>query len=249
MDLEDGKLIRVGGDYRGDNADAEMKVVSSNDKLYIYYRIEDVSYAIEPGHETEIPQKPKYGEVVSDGVFLRVSYNPEKNTMEVEDITSVLDESLGGELRTEYEYKKGVDSPADHFTIAGLEDGVAIIGSNTPGEDVHILYDTAEKAQLYERAACYHKAFNPIAAYGDGKLYVIGYNATEPDVMYFRSDAIRPQAAADNSGAPYGSTGAGSGSGVGSGVDGRMIGLGAIGLAAVLAATLLRIRKKGNRGA
>lgn len=164
--------------------------------------------------------------------------------MEVEDITSVLDESLGGELRTEYEYKKGVDSPADHFTIAGLEDGVAIIGSNTPGEDVHILYDTAEKAQLYERAACYHKAFNPIAAYGDGKLYVIGYNATEPDVMFFRSDTIRPQAA-DNSGAPYGSTRAG----VGSGVDGRMIGLGAIGLAAVLAATLLRIRKKGNRGA
>ena len=126
-----------------------------------------------------------------------------------------------------------------------LEDGVAIIGSNTPGEDVHILYDTAEKAQLYERATCYHKAFNPIAAYGDGKLYVIGYNATEPDVMFFRSDTIRPQAAADNSGAPYGSTRAG----VGSGVDGRMIGLGAIGLAAVLAATLLRIRKKGNRGA
>ena len=131
----------------------------------------------------------------------------------MEDITPVLDASLGGELRTEYEYKKGVDSPAEHFTIAGLENGVAIVGSNTPGADVHILYDTAEKAQLYERASCYHKAFNPIAAYDDGKLYVIGYNATEPDVMYFRSDTIRPQAAADNSGAPYGSTGAGSGAG------------------------------------
>lgn len=251
VDLEGGKLIRVGGDYRGDNADAEMKVVSSNDKLYIYYRIDDVSYAIEPGHETEIPQKPKYGEVVSDGVFLRASYDPEQNTMTVEDITSVLDESLGGELRTEYEYKKGVDSPANHFTIAGLEDGVAIIGSNTPGEDVHILYDTAEKAQLYERASCYHKTFNPIAAYGDGKLYVIGYNATEPDVMYFRSDTITPQAAAENSGASDGSTGSGAGAGTGSdsGVDGRMIGLGAVGLAAVLAATFLRIRKKGNRGA
>ena len=249
VDLERDKLIRVGGDYRGENADSEMKVVSSNDKLYIYYRIEDVSYAIEPGQETKISQKPKYGEVVSDGVFLRASYDPEKNAMVMEDITPVLDASLGGELRTEYEYKKGVDSPAEHFTIAGLENGVAIVGSNTPGADVHILYDTAEKAQLYERASCYHKAFNPIAAYDDGKLYVIGYNATEPDVMYFRSDTIRPQAAADNSGAAYSSTGAGSGAGVDSGVDGRMIGLSAIGLAAVLAATLLQIRKKGNRGA
>ena len=40
---------------------------------------------------------------------------------------------------------------------------------------------------------------------------MIGYNGTEPDVMYFRSQEITPQAAANESGAPEGAGGVSSG--------------------------------------
>ena len=83
------------------------------------------------------------------------------------------------------------DEPAEHFAITGLNDGVAIIGSGTPGEDVHIIYDDGNEAGLYDRASCFHKAFNPIAVSYKGELYVIGYNTIEPDVMYFRSDPVK----------------------------------------------------------
>jgi hypothetical protein len=61
---------------------------------------------------------------------------------------------------------------------------------------VHILYDDEKEAVLYERASSYHKAFDPVAAYNGDELYVIGYNTTEPDVMYFRSDPVKARAQA-----------------------------------------------------
>ena len=141
---------------------------------------------------------------------------------------------LGEDLRTEYEYKAGGDVPGEHFAIAGLDDGVAIIGSSVSGEDVHILYDTEDKASLYDRAASYHKTFDPIATFSGGTLYVIGYNPTEPDVMYFRSDTVKPRTAADNSAASTPNIQ-------------KYIGWGTIGLFALAIAVLSLTRKKKRR--
>ena len=149
---------------------------------------------------------------------------------------------MGDDLRTDYEYKMGGDVPGEHFAIAGLDTGVAIIGSSVNGEDVHIIYDTGEKAVLYDRATCYHKAFDPIAAFSGGRLYVIGYNGTEPDVMYFRSQEITPQAAGNGSGEPEGSGGSVSGGGM----DPTFIGGVTVGLFAVLVIALSVTRRKNR---
>ena len=166
-------------------------------------------------------------------MLLRGSYNAAQNMFTFEDVTPALDESLGAGLRTEFEYKMGADDPAEHFAIAGLEDGVAIIGSQTAGEDVHILYDTDEQASLYDRATCYHKAFDPIAVFSDGTLYVMGINTTEPEVMYFRSDTVKPRATAEGSGAGLGTK---TQSGI---LTPRVIGWVTIGLFAAVAGALM----------
>ena len=97
---------------------------------------------------------------------------------------------------------------------------------------------------LYDRATCYHKAFDPIAAFSGGRLYVIGYNGTEPDVMYFRSQEITPQAAGNGSGEPEGSGGSVSGGGM----DPTVIGGVTIGLFAALVIILTISRRKNRAG-
>ena len=134
-------------------------------------------------------------ELTAGGVLLRAAYDESQNRITSEDMTRALEDALGPDLRTAFDKQNAGDEPAEHFAITGIEDGLAIIGSGTPGEDVHILYDTDSEAVLYDKASSYHKAFDPMAVFYDGKLYVIGYNTTEPDVMYFRSDTVneRPQ--------------------------------------------------------
>ena len=117
--------------------------------------------------------------------------------IEVQDLTDVLDSCLGDGLRTEYGMKSGGDEPGEHFALAGLEAGAAIIGSATAGADVHLIGDQEDQAVVYDKASSFHRAFDPLAVCSDGTLYVIGYNATEPDVMYFRSDKITHAATAN----------------------------------------------------
>ena len=93
---------------------------------------------------------------------------------------------------------------------------------------------------LYDRATCYHKAFDPIAVSDGRRLYVIGYNGTEPDVMYFRSQEITPQTAANESGEPGGASGGVSGGGM----DPTVIGGVTIGLFAAAVLLLTGMRKK-----
>ena len=107
-----------------------------------------------------------------------------------EDLTELLEEAMGPALRTEYDKQNAGDVPAEHFAIAGLENGLAVIGSGTLGEDIHMIFDEGNEVVLYEKASSYHKAFDPIATVYDGRLYVIGYNTIEPDVMYFRSEPV-----------------------------------------------------------
>lgn len=75
----------------------------------------------------------------------------------------------------------GSFSEGEAIAIAGLGNGLAVIGSGTPGEDIHMIFDEGNEVVLYEKASSYHKAFDPIATGYDGRLYVIGYNTIEPD--------------------------------------------------------------------
>ena len=153
------------------------------------------------------------------------------------------DKTLGEDLRCEYEYKMGDIHPGEHFAIAGIDDGVAIIGSSVAGEDIHIIYDTEKEAVPCDRTTSYHKAIDPIAAYADGTLYVIGYNTTEPDVMYFRSQVMTPRASQDGRG-DAGQPGDGSGDGSGGGLnDPKVIGGLTIGLFAVVVLVLSLMKK------
>ena len=160
-----------------------------------------------------------YRKTVSGGRLFRVAYDGVENKITYEELTNILNETLGDDLRTDYEYKMGGDVPGEHFAIAGLDTGVAIIGSSVNGE-----------------------AFDPIAAFSGGRLYVIGYNGTEPDIMYFRSQEMTPQAAANESGAPEGAGGSVSGGGM----DPTVIGGVTIGLFAVLLLVLSVTRRKNR---
>lgn len=235
-DLARGALVRVGGKLPEDAAMVNTKVAAGKDRMYIYAEI-DESYYEDTG---ETPASgSEYIKTVSGGVLYRVAYDDAENKITFEDLTDTLNESLGDDLRTEYEYKMRSDVPGEHFAIAGFDTGVAIIGSAVNGEDVHIIYDTDEKAVLYDRATCYHKAFDPIAVSDGKRLYVIGYNETEPDVMYFRSQEITPQAAANESGEPEGAGGVSGG-----GIDPTVIGGVTIGLFAAAVLLLTGMRKK-----
>ena len=235
-DLARGALVRVGGKLPEDAAMVNTKVAAGKDRMYIYAEI-DESYYEDTG---ETPASgSEYIKTVSGGVLYRVAYDDAENKITFEDLTDTLNESLGDDLRTEYEYKMRSDVPGEHFAIAGFDTGVAIIGSAVNGEDVHIIYDTDEKAVLYDRATCYHKAFDPIAVSDGKRLYVIGCNGTEPDVMYFRSQEITPQAAANESGEPEGAGGVSGG-----GIDPTVIGGVTIGLFAAAVLLLTGMRKK-----
>ena len=168
------------------------KITADGDRVYIYA---PYGFGMEEAETKEL---------TAGGVLLRAAYDESQNRITSEDMTRALEDALGPDLRTAFDKQNAGDEPAEHFAITGIEDGLAIIGSGTPGEDVHILYDTDSEAVLYDKASSYHKAFDPMAVFYDGKLYVIGYNTTEPDVMYFRSDTVneRPQSPQSPAAAP-----------------------------------------------
>ena len=232
VDLTGGALIRVKGELPDGFSSVNMKLTCSKDKLYIY--AQDDTSGLEPEEEQEDAAAEK---TVSEGKLLRYTYDAAENRMTLEaDLTDTFNQVLGKDLRVEYDYKKGAEIPGEHFAIAGLDDGVAIIGSSSLGEDVHVIRDTEKEAVLFDRATCYHMAYDPIAVYRDGTLYVIGYSTTEPEVMYFRSqrmDAETPQ------------NGSGTGEEAGQpGSDPRVIGGVTIGLFAVVVLVLTTMRKK-----
>lgn len=239
VDLARGALVRVGGRLPDDAAMDTMKITAGRNRMYIYAEIDDSFYE-QPGETSE--NQIVYRKTVSGGRLFRIAYDGAENKITFEELTDTLNETLGDDLRTDYEYKIGGDVPGEHFAIAGLDTGVAIIGSATAGEDVHIIYDTDEKAVLYDKATCYHKAFDPTAAFSGGRLYVIGYNGTEPDVMYFRSQEMTLPAAVSGGGAPGGAGGSVSGGGM----DPTAVGGVTIGLFAVLVIALSVTRRKNR---
>ncbi|MDO5455920.1 MAG: hypothetical protein Q4F25_03275, partial [Eubacteriales bacterium] len=154
------------------------KIAASRNKIYIY---------LQYGYDGE---EDVHRDLTAKGKLFRASYDASQNRIVSEDLTDELEKALGPDLRTAYDKLNGGDEPAEHFAIAGIADGLAVIGSDTPGEDIHVIDDDGSEAVLYDKASSYHKAFDPVAVYYGGELYVIGYNPTEPDVMYFRSDPV-----------------------------------------------------------
>lgn len=72
-------------------------------------------------------------------------------------------------------------------SMAGFDNGIALICTDASGQDTFILEDDETRFRALEQVSCYNKAFQPIAACGDGWLYVLAMNATEPEVVYLRS--------------------------------------------------------------
>ena len=179
IDLTGKSVTEIGSDIDFFYDATSGKIGTSRDKIYIYLKY---------GFDSE---EAANKDLAAMGKLLRVSYDASQNRFVTQDLTDELEQALGADLRTAYDKQNAGDEPAEHFAITGLEDGVAIIGSGTPGEDVHIIYDNENEAVLYDRASSFHKAFNPIAVSYNGELYVIGYNTIEPDVMYFRSDPVK----------------------------------------------------------
>ncbi len=139
--------------------------VSSGDKLYVYV----------PGNDVRKP-----------GSLARATYDVQAQTMSGEDLTPALMASIGDNIT------KFVDDPtserlSDHFALAALSDGIAIVGSDKAGNDTHIIKNTSTTAEDYGRTSSYHHPTGVTAAGYDGYLYAAANNATEPDMMYFRA--------------------------------------------------------------
>ena len=118
----------------------------------------------------------------------RLTYNKTASTMDFEDLTSAFEE-----VAPPIEQSAEEGGKKAHVAFAGLPDGVAFVGTGMKdgsyvlGQDTHIIHDGSTKAETYQRTSSYHRAFEPLATYYDGKLYAAGQNATEADAIYFRS--------------------------------------------------------------
>ena len=124
--------------------------------------------------------------------FLRLTYDKNAAKFTTEDLTSVFE--AAGLL---IESSKEVAAAKVHVGFAGLADGVALVGaakkddgSYVLGQDTHILYDDKTEVTEFDHTASYHRSYDPMATYYEGKLYAAAQCTAEPDAMYFRSTQI-----------------------------------------------------------
>ena len=199
----DGDLLFVGGTYSFTFSDIEnvcaVRVDVDNRKLTpIKAKTAEQAKLMEGGqNQVAVASSGKIYEyqLISDGEsqtthgFFRLTYDRASDTMAIEDLSAAY-AKVGPALENSAE----MVSKKAHVAIAGLPDGVAIIGvaknedgSYAIGQDTHVIYDDANEAGALERTSSYHRAFDPMATFYEGVLYVAGQNATEPDAMYFRS--------------------------------------------------------------
>lgn len=85
---------------------------------------------------------------------------------------------------------KKLAADTEEIAMTGYEDGIFVVGSREESDNRYNTYfikNNKKQANLYERSACYHKMYMPMAAYAKGVLYVMGINCTEPATLFFRS--------------------------------------------------------------
>ena len=121
--------------------------------------------------------------------FYRLSYDESANAMSAEDLSAQFATMAPSPAAT------GESGSAKaHLAIAGLPDGVAVIGAKDKdadsfelGQDTFVIYDDSKSPERLGRTSTYQRAFDPMAVYYDGRLYAMGYSPAEPDVAYFRA--------------------------------------------------------------
>ena len=105
----------------------------------------------------------------------RFTYDEEKNAFVSENLT----EAVTGILENRF-----------NCACVGTPDGLVIISPKEAGKDTYFVKNDGKDAVLMDHTSCYHTTFSPVAGYDDGSLFVLAMNATEPDVLYFRSVPI-----------------------------------------------------------
>ena len=167
-DLESGTLKKVAGEaLPPEDIIDSHKVVTGGDKIY---------YSVISGDEEETT------------LFItmtRLTFDARSMTMMSEDLTAAI-EGVVPEIVS----SNDAASKKSHYALAGLPDGVAIVGSSTRGDDTHVIYNGSSEAVSLGRTSTYHTVFEPLASYYDGQLYALGITAAEPSTMYFRSTHI-----------------------------------------------------------
>ena len=172
VDVEQRTLVPVKGPDDGIGHGIMLQTATSRDKIYCLVIGDD-----DEGN-------------TADNLF-RLTYSEQDGRMSVEDISTALEQLPALEESAESLSKKR------HLALAGLPDGVAVVGTrmNDDGsyllaQDTSIIYDDATEPTVLDRTSCYHRAFDPVAAYYEGILYATGNSAAEPDAMYFRSTRL-----------------------------------------------------------
>ena len=124
IDLTGKSVTEIGSDIDFAYDATSGKLGTSRDKIYIYLKY---------GFDSD---EASNKDLTAKGKFLRASDDESQNRFVTQDLTDELEKALGPDLRTAYDKQNVGDEPAEHFAITGLDDGVAIIGSGTPGEGV-----------------------------------------------------------------------------------------------------------------
>ena len=173
VDVDKQTLTRVEG-FDSGLSYGETTTVATSNNMYAYAYFEEGMDA------------------TSTSIVRRLTYDAQTNEMMVEDLSETLHAAapaLGDSAEP-----SGIKA---HVAMAGLPDGLALVGAPTDdkgafilGQDTSVIYDGATAAVKLDRTSTYHRAFDPLATYYDGKLYVTGLTATEPGVMYFRATHI-----------------------------------------------------------
>ena len=112
-----------------------------------------------------------------DGMLYRLTWNEDKTDLILEDLNDAFEDL-------------SVQHMNEQIALAGLPDGVAIIGSGLHGQDTHVIYDDSDWAIPYDHTLSYHFTYTPTAAYADGWIYALGYSTTEKDLMFFRATDV-----------------------------------------------------------
>lgn len=102
----------------------------------------------------------------------RLTYDEEKQEFSSEDVSDAI---------------SGLLKDMNNNAIIGTDDSLVIITPQSKGSDTYCLKNDAKTAIACSRTSCYHTPFSPCAGYAGGKLYVLAFNTTEPNVLYFRA--------------------------------------------------------------
>ena len=176
IDVDGRRLTPIAGAELLDGN--QPRAVATSSKIYVYEEVRDATTGRDATR------------------FSRLTYNKGAAKLDVEDLTDAFNATGLVADTSKRTYGAGA-----HVALAGLPDGVALVGaamkddgSYALGQDTRVIYDDANEATAFDRTSSYYRPFDPMATYYDGKLYVVAQSVTESEGMYFRSTQIEKPA-------------------------------------------------------